>query len=368
MIFLQTRRNLQQHRLAEALNRPATLLEPAHDRRCRHRPDGDVGQRGGRDRPLNKSNNASQRRNSLMLEHRTRRDDEPPLARPAHQLDRHDAVAPERKEVVVNADALHSQHLGKQPAQYALVRRARPTPHAHSQLRRRKRLAVKLAVGRQRKPIQNHNRRRHHVVRQAATQMLAQPRNLNRAPQSRNHISNQPLVARRVLPRKHRRLRHAPFPHQRRLDLARLNAEAAHLHLAVGAPQELQNPVKTPARQVPGPVHPAPRRTKRIGHKPLRRQTRPTQIAPRKPRSRNVKLSPYPSRYWLQTPVQYIDPIIGQRTTDREVTANWVDRNSKPDSIDRRLGWPVEICDPTNLDLEQNLFVKFLREAVATYS
>ena len=42
----------------------------------------------------------------LMLEHRARGDDEPRLARPAHQLDRHDAVAAEREEVVVDADLL----------------------------------------------------------------------------------------------------------------------------------------------------------------------------------------------------------------------------------------------------------------------
>ena len=69
-------------------------------------------------------------RNALMLEHRARRDDQPRLARPAHQLDRHDAVAAEREEVVVDADPLQPKHLGKQPAQDVLLRRARPAPHA----------------------------------------------------------------------------------------------------------------------------------------------------------------------------------------------------------------------------------------------
>ena len=57
---------------------------------------------------------------------------------------------------------------------------------------------------------------------------------------------------------------------QRRLDLAGLDPEAAQLHLLVGAPQELQHPVRTPARQVPGAVHPAPRQA----------QTGPPQTAP----------------------------------------------------------------------------------------
>ena len=72
-----------------------------------------------------KVGNARQRRDGLMLEHRPRRDDEPGLARPAHQLDRHDAVAAEREEVVVDADALQPQHLGEQRAQQLLLRRAR---------------------------------------------------------------------------------------------------------------------------------------------------------------------------------------------------------------------------------------------------
>ena len=43
---------------------------------------------------------------------------------------------------------------------------------------------------------------------------------------------------------------------QRRLDLARLDAEAAHLELVVDAAQELQRAVGAPARPVAGAVHP----------------------------------------------------------------------------------------------------------------
>ncbi|MFL5051693.1 MAG: hypothetical protein ACJ8D4_16410, partial [Xanthobacteraceae bacterium] len=50
----------------------------------------------------------------------------------------------------------------------------------------------------------------------------------------RHHVGNQPLVA-AILARDHRRLRQARMPEQRRLDLARLDAEAAQLHLMVGA-------------------------------------------------------------------------------------------------------------------------------------
>ena len=45
LILAQARRHLQQHRLVEALDRPAALGQPAHDRRRRQRADRDVGQR-----------------------------------------------------------------------------------------------------------------------------------------------------------------------------------------------------------------------------------------------------------------------------------------------------------------------------------
>ena len=43
MILAQTRRHLQQHRLVEALDRPATFSQPVHDRRRRQAANGDVG-------------------------------------------------------------------------------------------------------------------------------------------------------------------------------------------------------------------------------------------------------------------------------------------------------------------------------------
>ena len=94
---------------------------------------------------------------------------------------------------------------------------------------------------------------------------------------------------------------------QRRLNLARLDAETADLDLLVGPPEKLQNPVSTPARQVPGAIHPAPRRPKRSGHKPLRRQTSSPRIAARKARTRNIKLARNSSSNRLQAPIQNVN-------------------------------------------------------------
>ena len=107
--------------------------------------------------------------------------------------------------------------------------------------------------------------------------------------------------------------------HQRRLDLARLDPEPAQLHLRIGAPEKLQNPVATPARQVPGPVHPAPARPEPVRNEPLGGQPGTPEIAARKPRPRNVKLARNPGRHRHQAAVQNINPVVEQRTADRKL-------------------------------------------------
>src|SRR5262245_15059578 len=138
------------------------------------------------------------------------------------------------------------------------------------------------------------------------------------------HIANQPPVPGNILPRNHRSLRHAPMPQQRSLNLPWLNPEPAQLHLMVGTPEKLQHPVRTPPRQVPGPVHPAPGSPKRVRNKPLRSQSRSMQIAPRNTRPSYVKLPSYPNRNRLQSAVQNVNPRV------RNGTAN---RSSRPGSI-----------------------------------
>src|SRR5262245_947202 len=236
----------------------------------------------------------------------------------ADQTRRKQRMAPKRKEVVVNPNTRNTQNLRKQRAQNLLLRRARQaTSLRDPHLRRRQRSTVQLPVRRQRETIQNNIRRRHHVLGQQPAQVRAQILRLGRTLPSPNHIRHQPLAAPAVLARNHRSLRNSPMPHQRSLDLPRLDAEAANLHLRVRAPQKLQDPVPPPPRKVPGPVHPAPRRSMRVRYKPLRRQSRTTQIAARQPRARNVQLPTHPSRYRLQPTVQYINPRVPDRSPNR---------------------------------------------------
>src|SRR5262249_16531434 len=114
------------------------------------------------------------------------------------------------------------------------------------------------------------------------------------------------------------RLRHTIGPAQRRLDLARLNAEAAKLDLLISPPDKVQHPVRSPPRQIPGPVQPAARSTIRVGNKPPPRQTRPPEITPPQPQPTNVKLPKNPSRNRLKSTIQYIDLVVRQCMADRD--------------------------------------------------
>ncbi len=120
------------------------------------------------------------------------------------------------------------------------------------------------------------------------------------------------------------------MPQQRGFDLARLDPEAAQLHLRVGPAQEVQHAIAAPARQVAGAVHPAARRPIRIGHEPLRRQTRASQITPRQTQPRDVQLARHASRNRLQAAVQHVDLKVGQtgRPIRLPVFASTVERSS----------------------------------------
>ena len=123
----QLRRDLQQQRLAEPVDRSAALVQPAHDRRHRHAADAAVGQRrrAGPGRPRHRRPAGATVWCSKTV---PRRRPPGPPAGPAHQLDRHDAVAAQREEVVVDPDPLQAQHLGEQRTNTRARSWRRPPP------------------------------------------------------------------------------------------------------------------------------------------------------------------------------------------------------------------------------------------------
>ena len=166
---------------------------------------------------------------------------------------------PSSKKLSSMPDPRNPEHLRKQRAQQLLLRRcaapaasqtaSAPAPAARGGPACRSASAADAPAP----PAQTAP-----VVRQpTATAQPAAPRLQHRASRS-HHVAHQTRCPAAILPRHHRSLRHPSLQQQRRLDLARLNPEPAKLQLRVRTTQELQNPVRAPARQVPGPVHPAP--------------------------------------------------------------------------------------------------------------
>ena len=181
---------------------------------------------------------------------------------------------------------------------------------------RRQRLAVHLAVGRQRQRLEHHEGRRHHV--------LGQPRRDRRAT-ARPRASRSSTVRRRPRrrPAAHRPRRQSPSTRAsttasrtpgwaaRAASISPSSMrKPAHLDLVVQAPQELHLAVRqaaaAPGRRVrysraPGLA------AERIRHEALRRQLRPAQVAAAHLHAADVQLPGHPDRHRLAPAVEQVD-------------------------------------------------------------
>ena len=225
---------------------------------------------------------------------------------PADQTRRQQRVTAELEEVVVDADPLDAQHLGKQRTQDRLLRAARRAVlMRRGKLRLRQRATVELAVRRQRQPLQHHERRRHHVVRQAPPQRRPQRRRIKRRTRRRHHVADS---------------RGWPAPSCRAITTA-CDTPACRSSTASISPGSIRNPrsftcasarprnsstpsdrhrARSPVRYIRLPASPC-RRTMRVGDEPLRRQARALQIPPRQTHARDVQLADNARRHRLKT-------------------------------------------------------------------
>jgi hypothetical protein len=118
-------------------------------------------------------------------------------------------------------------------------------------------------------------------------------------------------------------LRHRRVAQQDALDLARLDAEAADLHLVVGAADELDTAVVAPAHAVSAAVHAlagAAGRRIRIGDEALGGERGAPDIAARQSGAGDIQLAGHAGhagRHRAQAAVQHVDAHIVQRLADR---------------------------------------------------
>ena len=135
------------------------------------------------------------------------------LAHARDHLRREQRVPAEVEEVVVSTYGLAAQHLFPDPGQHLLGGSARRREDPSLQTRRLgggQRLAIQLAVGGQRQRRELHPGGGHHVLRKAPPQQGAQVARQRLATGffARHHVADQPALARRLLPRHHRRRRY----------------------------------------------------------------------------------------------------------------------------------------------------------------
>ncbi len=119
---------------------------------------------------------------------------------------------------------------------------------------RRQRLAVELAVRRQRQCGEADKRAGQHVFGQLRRQLRTQGRRVQARPGLRHHIGHQAFVARGVFAHDHRRFLDPGTVAQPGLDLAQFDTEPTDLDLEVVAAQVFEASVRTITGQVTGLV------------------------------------------------------------------------------------------------------------------
>src|SRR5688572_28984665 len=149
----------------------------------------------------------------------------------------------EVKEIIVNSYTTDSQHLCPELRQHLFDWRARRhiallflTPD-YPQLTQCP--FVHLAIGTQGDFIDQHHRRRRHILGQFLLEIAPEFTQLHLTTRLSHHITHHSLLT-RLLARRRHRLLDTRVLIEHRLDLAQLDAVTAHLHLLIHPPYKLQ--------------------------------------------------------------------------------------------------------------------------------
>ena len=277
-------------------------------------------------------------------------------AQPEDQAGGRQRMAAEGEEAGLDPHPLDAQHLGPQRGDLLLHGGARRHPAVPALRRRaggrRQGPAVHLAVGRERHGVERDEDRGHHVVRELAAEPLAQLARRGGRGLRGHEVGGQTLVPLRVAPGHHHGLPDPRMIGQDGLDLAELDAEAAHLHLEVDAAEELDVAVRQMANPVPRAVEPLPGPGgERIRYEPLGGQRRPVEVAAREPHAADVQLAGHAGGD-RQAVLQHVDPEVRDGPPDGRRGQAAVAAAGPRGDVDRRLRGAVEVVQ---LDAPQTL-------------
>ncbi len=229
-----------------------------------------------------------------------------------------EGVAAEREERVVDAHGRQSEQVREEAAQGRLgLGAGRVGGGERGQVGVGQGGAVEFAVGGERQGVQHDDGGGHLVAGQGAGQVPPELLRLRAGAGVRDDVGDQPRIAVGVLTYRHRGLGHPGQGGRRGLRLARLDPEAADLHLVVGPAQELQRPVGGPAHDVAGAVEAGARRAVGVGDEASGGQGGPAEVAPGELAPAEVQLAWDARRHRAQGRVQHEGAGVPHRASDR---------------------------------------------------
>ena len=152
-------------------------------------------------------------------------------------------MAPQLKEVVVNADLIELEDFSPNFSEDLLHRSSRGgvgiVQLGSAVIESWQRFAVELAVGGERQRIEEHKGRGHHVVGELLLEKSAQVVGRRVGADSGDGIGDEAVVSRCVFSCEHHRLLDRGVLDEHGFDLTQLDAEAADLDLIVDAAEQL---------------------------------------------------------------------------------------------------------------------------------
>ncbi len=238
-----------------------------------------------------------------------------------HRLGCQQRVAAQGEEVVQGAHAWHAQHGGVQLGKLLLQRRAGlDVGEARGEQRLGgggQGLAVHLAVGREGEGVQRDEEGGHQVLGQLVTGPVAQGARVEGAARLRHQPRHQPSVTVAVAVHARDGLEDLGVTGEGGFDFAQLDAEATHLHLEVGAAEEVQGAVMPPARQVSGAVHAAAGRGgERVRNEALSGEVRSAQVATHDALAGDEQLAGHADGHRLAAGVQHVQARVGDGSAE----------------------------------------------------
>ena len=186
------------------------------------------------------------------------------------------------------------------------------------------------------------------MLRQARAQEGAQVLPARLRARLRHVVRHHAVVAAALGEPHHRRLAHLRMAQEGGLDLAGLDAEAAHLDLEVVPPEEGEGAVGAPPHQVAGLVEPP--LPERVGEEALRRQLAAVEIAAREPRAGEVELAGGAHRHGRERRVEHVGAAVRDEPADGDRSLGQRAGHPPGGGEDGVLGRPVAV---DQLDLRQ---------------